>query len=80
MSLMLQIASITTAARRISQDVDKLAAQAIAYVAISTRNDEAREYCQKYLMPNAWGENVWHAILDDAQKLRQEKEKRHESV
>lgn len=42
----------------------------IAYDNISKRADEAQEYCQKYLMPEAWGSNIWHAILDDAIRLR----------
>lgn len=36
----------------------------------SLRLQEAHEYCQKYLMPDAWGKNVWHSILDDAIKMR----------
>ena len=38
----------------------------------SERLSEAHDYCQKYLMPEAWGKNVWHSILDDAIKMRDE--------
>ena len=36
----------------------------------STRLDEAHEYVQKYCMPEGWGKNVWHSILDDAIRMR----------
>ena len=38
------------------------------------RIEEAHEYCQKFLPGASLGENVWHCILDDALKLRKEKE------
>lgn len=40
----------------------------------ASRLDEAHAYCQQYLMPEAWGKNVWHSILDDAIRMRKEKE------
>ena len=40
----------------------------------SERLSDAHEYVQKYCMPDGWGHNVWHTILDDAIKMRKEKE------
>lgn len=52
--------------------VSSVAELAFAYEVIETRADEAHEYCHKYLMPAAWGKNIWHAILDDAIRMRKE--------
>ncbi len=48
----------------------RVAEEAFAYSVITSRADEAQEYCQKYLMDEAWGRNIWHAILDDAIRMR----------
>lgn len=37
-----------------------------------SRIEEAQRYGQTYCFPEAWGRNVWHAILDDALRLRAE--------
>ena len=29
-------------------------------------------YCATYLMPQAWGKNVYKAVLEDAQRMRDE--------
>lgn len=42
-----------------------------AYDIIALRSNDAQEYCQKHL-PEAWGKNIWHAILDDAIRMRKE--------
>ncbi len=52
------------------QEIARLEGEADAWRDINKRSDEARAYCQAHLMPAAWGENVWHAILDDVLKLR----------
>lgn len=41
-----------------------------AYRDTERRSEDAHAFAQKYLMPSAWGENVWHAILNDATRLR----------
>lgn len=46
------------------------AKKAEAWDEIHRRSKDAHAYCQKYLMPAAWGHNVWHAILDDAIRMR----------
>lgn len=54
--------------RATAQDV----ADAKAYREIQRRSRAAHAYAQKYLMPKDWGRNVWHAILDDARRLRKQ--------
>lgn len=60
---------------KVLEEVGKLEEQALAYVIITARSGEAHEYCQKYLMPQAWGKNIWYAVLDDAIRMRKELEK-----
>lgn len=60
----------------LSLELNSLLGKAAAYNNITKREKEAYEYCQKYLMPEAWGKNVWHAILDDAIRMRKENEHR----
>lgn len=55
---------------QISNTIDK----AMAYDIITTRAIDAQEYCRKYLMPHAWGRNIWISILDDAIRMRKELE------
>jgi hypothetical protein len=43
-----------------------------ANIVTSERLKEAHDYVEKYCMPDGWGKNVWHSILDDAIKLRKE--------
>jgi hypothetical protein len=38
----------------------------------SKRLDDAHRYCQKYILKESWGKNVWHAILDDAIRMRED--------
>lgn len=45
--------------------------EAEAYHNINMKSNEAHSYCQKYLS-EAWGKNIWHAILEDVIKLRKE--------
>ena len=35
---------------------------------------EAHDYVQKYCVGEKWNKNVWHAILDDAIKMRMSQE------
>lgn len=49
--------------------------KAEAWDIVSKRAKDAHKYCQDYLMPDAWGRNIWHAVLDDAIRMRKEKEK-----
>lgn len=55
--------------------VNRLANEAFAYNLIESRADEAHAYCQQYLIPSALGKNIWHAILDDAIRMRKENNK-----
>lgn len=48
---------------------------AMANADTNTKLSEAHDYTNKYCMPDGWGRNVWHTVLDDAIKLRKEKEK-----
>ena len=57
---------------RTLNSVNRLASAALAWEIINMRSIEAHEYAQKYLIPVAWGENIWHAILDDAIRMRNE--------
>lgn len=50
--------------------IHRVAGEAYAYLIVSSRADEAHKYCQEYLMPQAWSKNIWHAILDDAIRMR----------
>lgn len=52
--------------------VNRAIAHAEAHADTSTRLNEAHEYVQKYCMPEGWGRNVWHTILDDAIRMRRE--------
>lgn len=52
--------------------VARLVREGEAHEFLNYRSMEAHEYCQNYLMPDAWGKNVWHAILDDAIRMRKE--------
>jgi len=54
--------------------INQIAEYAIAYYQTDERTHDAQEYCQKYLMPDSWGKNIWHAVLDDAIKMRRELE------
>lgn len=58
----------------VAEYINKALAKADAYRVTSERLKDAHEYVQKYCMPDGWNKNVWHSILDDAIKLRQEKE------
>lgn len=36
----------------------------------ATRLSDAHDYVKENCMPEGWGKNVWHTILNDAIKLR----------
>lgn len=57
---------------QLNEPLIKILNKATEWEYVSLKSDEAHEYCQKYLMPEAWGKNIWHAILEDAIKLRKE--------
>ena len=42
---------------------------------IQERSQEAQKYCEKYNL-GQWGDSVWHAVLDDAIRMRKELEKK----
>lgn len=54
--------------------ISRMVREGEAHEFLNMRSSEAHEYCRDYLMPGAWGKNVWHAILDDAIRMRREKE------
>lgn len=39
----------------------------------STRLKDAHDYVQRFCMPEGWNKNVWHTILDDAIRMRNER-------
>jgi hypothetical protein len=47
-------------------ELRRLRRRAAAHDDTSRRLDDAQAYCQKHIGAEAWGKNVWHAILDDA--------------
>lgn len=54
--------------RQLIDILDLLLDKARAHDVISSRLGDAHDYCDKYLP--ALGLNVWHAVLDDAIRLR----------
>lgn len=48
--------------------------QSQAWEFTAEKLDEAHAYVQKYCMPDGWGANVWHTILQDAINLRKKLE------
>lgn len=71
---------LNNAITNINTSVNKLVSDSLAYISISERATDAHNYCQKYSMPNAWGRNIWHVILDDAIRLREENLKLQEEL
>lgn len=57
----------------IIDELESLRNKADAYDNTAKKLDDAHEYCKKFLSGSSWGKNVWHAILDDAIRLREEK-------
>ena len=57
----------------ILDELNKINNKAYAWDNIDSRSMDAHDYCHKYLMPHAWGKNVWHAVLDDAIRMRKER-------
>lgn len=53
--------------------IDKVFREAQAWRYTAQRLDEAHEYVRKYCMKDGWGRNVWHSILEDAIKMRNER-------
>lgn len=64
----------------INSGINSLVTNAMAYLQIETRRADAISYCEKYSMPNAWGRNIWHVILDDAIRMRNEQEQAKLSI
>jgi len=62
---------LETAIKDINNDKDKLLGLALAYEQIAVRQTDALNYCAKY-NTGGWGSNVWHIILDDAIRMREE--------
>lgn len=60
-------------AYEIAEYIGRVIAHDEAYKHTCERLNDAHEYVQKYCMPEGWGINVWHTILDDAIRLRNEK-------
>lgn len=56
-------------ARSFLNDLEYLISQAEAWGMIETRGSEAHDYCRWNGIASI-GENVWHAILDDAIRMR----------
>lgn len=48
--------------------------KAIIYDELESHTSQAHNYCAKYLMPGAWGRNVWLEVLNDAYRMRRELE------
>lgn len=59
-------------AYEITEYINKAIRNSEAWEYTANRLGEAHDYCKNNLMPNAWGRNVWHAILDDAIRMREE--------
>lgn len=57
---------------RLIEQLARINAEALAWREIFTKNDEAWKYIEKYQCGTI-GENIWHSILNDAIKLRSEK-------
>ena len=58
------------AAANIINQLSTMQSKAVAWDAVTTRIDEAIAYCREHKLPI--GQLVWHAILDDAIKLRKQ--------
>lgn len=54
--------------------LDNVFQKAIVYDQLESHMAEAHNYCAKYLMPGAWGRNVWLEVLNDAYRMRRELE------
>lgn len=54
--------------------LDNVIQKAIVYDELESHTNEAHNYCAKYLMPGAWGRNVWLEVLNDAYRMRRELE------
>ena len=53
--------------------LERCIAHAEANKVTSERLQDAHDYVQKYCMPEGWNKNVWHTILDDALRMRKER-------
>lgn len=56
------------------KQIYRIIEKAFVFDQISKRLEEAHKYCQTYQIGKL-GDSVWHIILDDAIKLREENEK-----
>ncbi len=62
----------TNLRNQIENTIDK----AQAFDILNSRAIEAHNYCTRHIQVEAWGRNVWIAILEDAIRMRAELEKR----
>ncbi len=53
-----------------TKEYEQLVDKAAAFDYTSERAQEAHDYCNQYLKADAWGRNIWHAVLDDAKRMR----------
>jgi hypothetical protein len=44
--------------------------RAEAYDSIVVKNQDYHKYAKDYLMPDAWGRNVYHSVIEDAIEMR----------
>lgn len=59
--------------RRLNNHFQNMLQKAMAWDALSTKSDEAHDYCRLNKV-GLLGDNVWHAILADAIRMRKELE------
>lgn len=67
----MDINDLSRAIQNINDAKDKLVGLSLAYMRINERHTDALGYVQKNNI-GVWGDNIWHVILDDAIKLREE--------
>lgn len=60
--------------RKLNNELQNLMQKGMAWESIDIKTDEAQAYCQKYIIAESWGKNVWHCILEDAIRMRKELE------
>lgn len=60
--------------RKLNNEFQNLMQKGMAWDALASKTNEAHTYCQKYLMVEGLGKNVWHSILEDAVRMRKELE------
>lgn len=78
--VIMDVNGLNTVIRNVSNGINDLIQDSLALNAINIRHKDAHDYCIKYQIPGAWGKNLWHAILDDAIRLREENLKMQEEL